>query len=251
MLGFIGGSGLNQLKNSTLIEELSVKTSCGEPSSKISIIDIQGEKAAFLARHGQPHHIPPHAINYRANIAALEQIGVTDIIAINAVGGISEGFDAGVLCIPDNLIDYTYGREHSFFDGIIKPLDHIDFSLPYSQHLRYLILTAITQVQAIHSLNPVLIKDYACHAITQGPRLETAAEIRRCLQDGCDIVGMTGMPEAALAREIGLGYACLALVVNPAAGVSDKLITMDEIHRVLEAGMDNVLSIIEKIVLST
>ncbi|MCK5881578.1 MAG: S-methyl-5'-thioinosine phosphorylase [Sinobacterium sp.] len=245
MLAFIGGSGLNQLHGAELIEEKQVVTPYGEPSSTLSMMALQGQTVVFLARHGQPHSIAPHAINYRANIAALELVGVTDIIAVNAVGGISEGFGAGVLCVPDNLIDYSYGREQSFFDGQLKPLDHIDFTEPYSAPLRQSILDASADVGK-HS--PLIIKDHGCHAITQGPRLETSAEIRRCRQDGCDIVGMTGMPEAALARELGINYACLALVVNPAAGVSDALITMDEIHRVLDEGMETIVSIMQAVV---
>ena len=247
MLGFIGGSGLNQLSGGTLIEEKHIETVYGKPSSALSMIEFQGEAVVFLARHGSPHHIAPHHINYRANIAALEAVGVTDIVAVNAVGGISEGFDAGVLCVPDNLIDYSYGREHSFLDGQFKPLDHIDFTMPYAQTLRQSILDAASLIQKNKALT---IKNTACHAITQGPRLETAAEVKRLAQDSCDIVGMTGMPEAALAKELGINYACLALVVNPAAGISDAAITMDDIHRVLDEGMDSIVAIIEQIAIS-
>ena len=245
MLGFIGGSGLNQLSGTRLIESKQLTTEFGQPSSPVSIVDVNGHQAAFIARHGQPHAIAPHAINYKANIAALKALGVTKIIAVNAVGGISSGFDAGVLCVPNNLIDYTYARAHTFLDGIHQPLDHIDFTYPYTESLRELILeVAKKQDDAVAQS----IIDFACHAVTQGPRLETAAEIKRLAQDGCDIVGMTGMPEAALAREAGIDYACLACVVNPAAGMGAELITLDEIHRVLANGMQSILNILAAVV---
>ncbi|VTM09395.1 5'-methylthioadenosine phosphorylase [Pseudomonas aeruginosa] len=175
----------------------------------------------FLARHGHPHRFPPHQVNYRANLWALKQAGAEAVIAVNAVGGIHAAMGTGHLCVPHQLIDYTSGREHTYFAGDIEQVTHIDFSHPYDEPLRQRLIEALRALGLEHSSHGV----YAC---TQGPRLETVAEIARLERDGNDIVGMTGMPEAALARELDLPYACLALVVNPAAGKSVGIITMAE-----------------------
>lgn len=230
MLGIIGGTGLNELPGIKQVEEKLLTTAYGMPSSSLITGHLQGMAVAFLARHGRPHCIPPHAINYRANLMALKQAGVQQIVAVNAVGGISEAQQSGVLTIPDQIMDYTWGRAHSFSDSAKVDLQHVDFTWPYSASLREKLLQAAVQAG-------VPVVDGAVHGVMQGPRLETAAEIRRLARDGCDIVGMTGMPEAALARELGLDYACISVVVNRAAGLSDELITMDAITAVTQHSM--------------
>jgi len=201
----------------------------------------------FLPRHGAGHKIPPHEINYRANIAALSDLGVTAIVAVNAVGAIHDDFLPGSVAIPDQLIDYSYSRDVSFFDGKLKAVHHIDFTNPYSEVIRQRILQA-TEVVNSRSQTGCYVMSRGIYACTQGPRLETAAEIRRLAQDGCDMVGMTGMPEASLARELEIEYASLALSVNWAAGLSEDPITLEGMHSVLEGGMRYVSSVIMEIV---
>ena len=232
-LAIIGGTGLTQMPALKKLVTQSIKTPFGDAVVNTGLID--NNEVVFLARHGHPHKLAPHKVNYRANIWALKQLNVTDIIAVNAVGGITQKMQAGVICVPNQIVDYTYGREHTFFDGTDEnyPLKHIDFTYPYTSALRDLLLTD----------QPSII-DFSVYGATQGPRLESKAEITKLEKDGCDIVGMTGMPEAALAREIELNYACLALIVNPAAGKSDELITMDQIYQVLNDGIDKICDII-------
>jgi 5'-methylthioinosine phosphorylase len=229
----IGGTGLTQLDGLSVRQSLSVNTPYGPPSGEIQIGDYAGREVMFLARHGQPHRLPPHQVNYRANIWALKQAGAEAILAVNAVGGIHPAMGVGHYCVPDNLIDYTSGRQHTYFAEDLEQVTHIDFSFPYSEALRVRLIAALAAQGCAFSEQGV----YGC---TQGPRLETAAEILRLERDGCDIVGMTGMPEAALARELGLEYACLALVVNLAAGKSTSSINMVEIEQALRAGMGGV-----------
>lgn len=235
MLGIIGGSGLTELKGLEISEHKQVETPYGEPSSELILGTLAGGDVVFLARHGSRHQWPPHRINYRANIHALKQLGVTDIIAVNAVGGIASCLQAEALVVPHQLLDYTWGRESTFSDE--NQVSHVDFSYPYDESLRQRLLQAA-------ELQGLKIHAAAVHGITQGPRLETAAEINRMEQDGCDIVGMTGMPEASLARELEIRYACLALVVNMAAGRSEKLITMVDINKLLNSGMEHVRAIL-------
>jgi 5'-methylthioinosine phosphorylase len=210
-VAIIGGSGFDTFPNLTIDQREQVTTDYGEA------LLIRGSLAAqpllFVPRHGESHHLPPHRINYRANLKALAEAGGRDIIALAAVGGIHDSCQPGTLCIPDQIIDYTYGRAHSYYDTdtIDQPVTHIDFSHPYSEPLRQRLLQTAAQ-------QSIAIRAHGCLAVTQGPRLETAAEIRRIERDGGDLVGMTGMPEAALARELGLNYATVAFVVNWAAG---------------------------------
>ena len=225
-LAIIGGTGISELDSLIKIKKHTIQTPYGPNSSPIIEMQFEGESLFFLARHGHPHKIAPHLINYRANIWALKELAVTDIIAINAVGGITSLMTSSSIVVPDQIIDYTHSRDASFFDGLIRPLQHIDFSYPYSQKLRKLLLQQSEQ-----------LIDGAVYGVTQGPRLETAAEILRLEHDGVDIVGMTAMPEAVLAREVNLNYASLCLVVNPAAGKSTELITMQQIYEVIESGM--------------
>lgn len=239
LLAIIGGTGLNSFVQGEVIA--TPTTPFGDVSGELVSGAIAGSgqqhNFVFLARHGSPHKIPPHLINYRANIWALKQAGVKRIIAVNAVGGIRADLVAGSLVVPDQIVDYSYGREHTFFDGTDYPLDHIDLSYPYSEALRQALLTT-AQGLAYPIVNG------AVYAATQGPRLETAAEINRLERDGCDIVGMTAMPEAALARESGMDYASLCLVVNPAAGRSAELITMEQINAVIDTGMEQVKALL-------
>lgn len=238
MLGIIGGTGLNELLGVNHAEEKLISTPYGMPSSTLLMGNMAGLNIAFLARHGRPHCIPPHAINYQANIKALKDAGVKWVIAVNAVGGISDVQQAGVLSVPDQIIDYTYNRAHTYSATAKDPLEHVDFTWPYSEFLREVLLTAAAD-SGIH------LHDGGVHGVMQGPRLETAAEIRRLARDGCDIVGMTGMPEAALARELGLDYACISVVVNRAAGLNDEPITMAAIHEVTQRSMVQVTRLLQ------
>jgi len=223
-LAIIGGTGVYQLAQLESVEQKTVKTDYGSPSDSIKIGLLNGKRVAFLARHGEGHSIAPHKINYRANLAALKQLGIKRILALNTVGGITQHFPPRVLACPDQIIDYTWGRISTFCEETGSPVLHVDFSYPYTPALRYQLLAAAkTRAVAVH--------DGGCYAATQGPRLESIAEIARLRRDGCDLVGMTGMPEAALARELGLDYACLALVANWAAGcgADNTEITMEEV----------------------
>lgn len=236
-IAVIGGTGLNALAGVSVIEQRRVETPYGPVSAPLQLVEVGGRRALFLARHGQPHHIPPHRINYRANVWALREQGIRRVVAVNAVGGISAAMAAGVIALPDQIIDYTYGREHTYYDGEAGALEHVDFSYPYSESLRGELLGAA-------SAAGVPVVNGGVYGATQGPRLETVAEIERMARDGCALVGMTGMPEAALARELGLDYAALCLVVNPAAGRAPGIITMEDIRRVLAEGMGRVEAVL-------
>ena len=223
----IGGTGLNQLQGLECVDSHTIETPYGEPSRAIDEGHIHGSPVYFLQRHGAPRAIPPHAINYRANCWALKSLGVTDIVAINAVGGITPAMQKGALVIPDQLIDYTWGREHTVDDGGSGELLHIDFTEPYDRRLR-------GELLSVAAANNVDHRGSAVHGVTQGPRLESAAEIVKLERDGCDVVGMTGMPEAALARELGMAYAAVCMVVNPAAGKGDLPITLERMRETLQ-----------------
>ncbi len=228
-LAIIGGTGLSQLASLHIIKQHKMTTPYGSPSAEFIIGELNGKEVVFLARHGNPHSIPPHKINYCANLWGLKHLGVEHIIAVAAVGGITPEMTPAHIVIPDQIIDYTYGRKHTFFEDD-DAVTHIDFSCPYSQTLRArLILTA--KQAGIH-INP--IGTYGC---TQGPRLETAAEIKRMEQDGCDLVGMTGMPEASLSKELGMNYAAVNVIANWGAGKIEGEITMAEIEQNLHKGM--------------
>ena len=228
MLAIVGGSGLYSLGDDFQVGDLcSRETPYGETSADIEIGRWRDQQVAFLPRHGPGHRVPPHAINYRANLWALKQAGVGKIISVNAVGGISADMSPCTLALPQQLIDYSSGREHSYFDGSDGVVRHVDFSEPYSARLRTCLKQAAEQLQ-------LSIVDAGTYGCTNGPRFETAAEIERMRRDGCSIVGMTGMPEAALARELDIEYACLAIVVNWAAGVVASEISMEEIMANLE-----------------
>ena len=243
MLAIIGGSGLTQLSNLDVTRRLAVRTPYGEPSGALTFGRIAGAEVVFLARHGYGHTIAPHEVNYRANIWALQEQKVVDVISVASVGGIRTDMRPGVVAVPHQIIDYTWGRKSTFFEGGEKPVTHIDFTAPYSAALRRRILDAAGACGET-------VADKAIYAACQGPRLETAAEIDRLERDGADVVGMTGMPEAALAREAGLEYATIAVVANFAAGRGDSLngIRLDAIEPVLQQSLARVRRIIEQFV---
>ena len=222
-LAVIGGTGVYKLAQLDDVNSHVVETRYGTPSGPIRVGTLLGQRVAFLARHGEGHSLPPHKINYRANLAALQQIGATRVLALNTVGGITEQFGPRVLACPDQLIDYTWGRISTLSEEPGTEVLHVDFGHPYTPMLR-------SKVLAAAKVTGVRLQDGGCYGATQGPRLETNAEIARMRRDGCDLVGMTGMPEAGLARELGLDYACLAIVANWAAGCGDgDEITMAEV----------------------
>lgn len=221
-LAVIGGTGVYRLAALEDEEARHIDTPYGAPSGPLRIGRLGEVRIAFLARHGEGHALPPHKVNYRANLFALKQAGAHRVLALNTVGGITDAYGPRVLACPDQLIDYTWGRESTFWDGEGEAL-HVDFGHPYSPMFRHKLLAAAR-------VTGVRVVDGGCYGATQGPRLETNAEIARMRRDGCDLVGMTGMPEAALARELGLEYACLAIVANWAAGCGDaQEITLAEV----------------------
>jgi len=237
-LALIGGTGLYRFPGLEAAERHAVDTPYGHPSDSVVVGRLGGKRVAFLARHGESHTIPPHRVNYRANVWALHHLGARRVIGVNAVGGIRADMGPRVLAIPDQIIDYTSERLTSFCDVAGAEVRHIDFSEPYSAALRRDLLDA-----AKHA--GVAAVDGGCYGATQGPRLETRAEIARMRRDGCDLVGMTGMPEAALARELELDYACIALVANWAAGCGDEAeISLPELFANLEAVTANVPRIV-------
>ncbi len=222
-LAIIGGTGLYQFPGLENVTQRNVETPYGAASAPVVCGEIGGRPVAFLARHGEGHSVPPHRVNYRANLWALHSLGARRVIGVNAVGGIRDDMGPRVVVIPDQVIDYTHGRITSFCDADGAEVKHIDFSEPYTASLRQSLLTAAASAG-------VAVVDGGCYGATQGPRLETRAEIARLRRDGCDLVGMTGMPEAALARELELDYACIALIANWAAGCGDEAeISLDEI----------------------
>lgn len=230
-LAIIGGTGLYALADLQDVESHQPVTRFGAPSGPIRVGRLAGKRVAFLARHGEGHSVPPHRINYCANLAALKAMGAQRILALNTVGGITERYGPRVLGCPDQLIDYTWGRISTFCEEPGSDVLHVDFGDPYASALRREILAAALA-------SGVAVVGGGCYGATQGPRLETKAEIARMRRDGCDLVGMTGMPEAGLARELGLDYACLAIVANWAAGAGpdpDEQITLDEVLANVEA----------------
>lgn len=250
MLVIIGGTGLNQMPGFDVTRQASVSTPYMADQVKILCGHLHdcGSEIAFLPRHGEGHTVPPHRINYRANIDAIRRLGGSAVLAVNAVGGIHRQMGPGAIAVPEQIIDYTYGREHTFFDGrmnvttqtadqLSSSVTHIDFTDPYDEALRALLIKSAAEKN-------IPVWPAGTYGATQGPRLETPAEVRRLQRDGCDMIGMTGMPEAALAREAGLPYASIALSVNWAAGLTDEVITMDSIRQVLSSGMGNIQTVL-------
>jgi 5'-methylthioinosine phosphorylase len=242
-LAIIGGTGVYKL--ATLQDEQAFEggTIFGEASGPVRIGTLDGHTVAFLARHGEGHSTPPHLVNYRANLQRLKDMGAQRVLAINAVGGITARMAPRVVAVPDQLIDYTWGRVSTICEAPGTPVLHVDFGDPFTQSLRLAVLEAGRRAA-------VALVDGGCLAVTQGPRLETKAEVLRLRRDGCDLVGMTSMPEAAIARELGLDYAALALVANWAAGCGAEgegvaaEITFDEVLANVEAATASLPSLL-------
>lgn len=236
----IGGTGVTNMPGLTLKHREMVKTIYGAPSSPLIHGSINNCDVIFLSRHGRRHTIPPHLVNYRANIKALHEVGVTHVIALAAVGGIADECEEQSLVIPDQIIDYTYERSHTYHGAKHNNFEHIDFTEPYSSSIREQLIASAEALK-------LPLTSTGVYGATQGPRLETAAEIKRMEKDGCTIVGMTGMPEASLARELGLEYACCAMVVNRAAGKVPSGINFSDIEKNLKGGVDHVQKLIAEV----
>jgi len=239
-LAIIGGTGLTSIKDLQIIRREMVHTPWGEPSGPLTHGILYGKEVVFLPRHGYGHTIPPHKVNYRANVWALNQIGAGRIVAVAAVGGIHSELTPGRLAIPEQIVDYTFGRGHTFFEDGLSQVVHVDFTQPYSPELRDLLIRAARAAG-------VDAWEQGIYGATQGPRLETAAEIDRLERDGCDLVGMTAMPEAALARELELGYAHCCVCTNAAAGRGEGEISMAGLEANLKSGMKSVRLVLESL----
>ena len=237
-LAIIGGTGFDEFENLEGSQTHEISTSWGKPSDKIEEGILGNKKILLLRRHGRQLKFPPHLINYRANIAALRELGASAIIATAAVGGIAA--EVGKIVLPDQIIDYTYGRESTFFEGGDTPLKHIDFSYPYDKRIREKIISAATA-------KSIILIESGTYGATQGPRLETAAEIQKLRKDGCHIVGMTGMPEACLAKEMEIPYATMAIVVNPAAGLCEGEILLSDMEKILSQGYEICMDILKTV----
>lgn len=237
-LAILGGTGLTSLHNMEIVRREVVHTPYGEPSGALTYGNLCGNEVVFLARHGYGHTIPPHMVNYRANLWALKNAGIKQIISICAVGGIHSDIGPQSLVIPDQVVDYTWSRHHTFFEKDLTHVTHIDFTEPYCEEMR----TALVAGAASAGID---ILQGGTYGATQGPRLESAAEINRMERDGCDMVGMSGMPEVALAKELGLCYAACAVCANRAAGRGDGLIDIGKIETTLEESMTKVRRLLE------
>ena len=240
-IAIIGGTGLTSIQGLEITNREVVQTPFGEPSGPLVQGIFSGNNVYFLPRHGSGHTIPPHKVNYRANIWALKDVGVEKVISINAVGGIRQDMQASMLVIPDQIIDYTVSRINTFFEEGLNQVVHIDFTDPFCEELRQSIISTADK----HSIDVIREGTYAS---TQGPRLETSAEINRLEKDGCDLVGMTCMPEAALAREKELCYASISVVANLAAGRGSEELSMDVIEKNLNNGMTQVRKLLELVI---
>lgn len=243
MLAIIGGTGLANLANLIITHRQVMRTPYGEPSGALTFGTIKEHEVVFLARHGYGHTIPPHKVNYRANMVALRDAGAKRIVSLSSVGGITDEFTPGVLCVPDQVIDYTHGRDISYFDGLEHSQMHVDFTFPYTATLREHIVESARQAG-------VACRDGGVYAATQGPRLDTAAEINRYERDGAHMVGMTAMPEAVLARELDLEYATIAAVVNDASGrrSSKDGVRREAVAEVIPGIMERVRDLLECVV---
>ena len=246
-LALIGGTGLYAFEGLAIEQRVTPQTPYGATSGEIALGTYAGRRVAFLARHGEGHTIAPHRINYRANVHALHALGVRRAVAVNAVGGITPLMKPRVVCVPHQIIDYTHGRLSSFCDVDGAQVRHVDFSDPYTPAL------SSELIEAAHRAG-IEVVPRGVYGATQGPRLETVAEIARMARDGCDLVGMTGMPEAVLARELGIDYACIALVANWAAGCDERgvgqnlpPISLDEIFEHLEVATAAVPMIVREL----
>jgi len=239
-LALVGGTGLTELDDHA--ETLSIDTPYGLPSATVRVVETDPVRLLFLPRHGSPHRFPPHCVNYRANLWALKEAGADHVLAVSAVGGITEAYAPGTLAAPDQLIDFSWGREHTYSDSEHTPLVHVDFSNPYEGPLRRALLHSAAEIGAN-------VVNGGCIGVFQGPRLESAAEIEKARRDGCDMAGMTSLPEAGLARELGLDYAGIAVVSNWGAGVGDDLISEDDIAETLREPMTRVRALVKALML--
>jgi len=243
-LAIIGGSGITRLEGLEILRREVVHTPFGEASAPLTHGTFHGHELVFLPRHGASHTIPPHRVNYRANLWSLTQVGIRKVVGVAAVGSINPEMTPGGIVIPDQIIDYTYDRDHTFFEQNLTHVTHIDFTSPYCDVLRRQLLESASSAD-------IEAQGAGTYGATQGPRLETSMEINRMERDGCDLVGMTGMPEASLARELDMCYACCAVVANWAAGRGEGPITMREIEEHLTVGMKKVHKILSKLFIST
>jgi len=243
-LALLGGTGLNVLEEApekTGHKALDIETPYGLPSAPVRVVRTEPLRLLFMPRHGSPHELPPHCVNYRANLWALRKAGAGRVLAVYAVGGLHEPYRPGTLAAVDQLIDYTWGRAHTFSDSGEVPLVHVDFTRPYDGSLRRALL-------AVAARAGIDLVDGGCIGVTQGPRLESAAEVQRARRDGCDLVGMTALPEAALARELGLDYAGIAVVSNWGAGVRDEPLSEDDFAATLQEPMQRVRRLVDALV---
>ncbi len=254
MLGVIGGSGLYKIDGFKKIDELKIETPFGEPSSPIIIAEYEGRNLAFLSRHGTDHSIPPHLVNYRANIWALRKIGIKRILGIGAVGSINEKIKPGDYIIISDFLDFTKSRKSTFYEGRfgksiegkgtvedlinLKKVVHVDMTDPYCPEMRAIL-------KAVLSDRGYPFKEKGVYVCTEGPRFETPAEIRVFKKLGGDVVGMTGYPEVALARELALCYASLCISANPAAGIADYRLTSEEVINMMKAKTTEIGEIIK------
>ncbi|MDQ7038486.1 MAG: S-methyl-5'-thioadenosine phosphorylase [Aquificota bacterium] len=238
MLGIIGGSGLYSLEGVRIVDEVFPETPFGEPSSPLTVAEVEGRRVVFLARHGKDHSLPPHLVPYRANLWAMRELGVERVLGVSAVGGINRDLMPGDLFIPTSFIDLTRSRERTFYEGrFSKKVEgedrvarlmregkvvHVDVSDPYCPEMR----NTLDRILRDLSLRYVHGGVYVC---TEGPRFETTAEIRMIDKLGGDVVGMTGVPEVVLAKELRMCYASLCVVSNPAAGISENRLTSEEV----------------------
>jgi 5'-deoxy-5'-methylthioadenosine phosphorylase len=233
-LGVIAGTGFYALDALEAAREIVVETAYG--AARLTVGTMHGRPTCFVSRHGVDHSVPPHMVNYRAIVQALVDSGVTEILAINVVGGI--GHEAGDLVVVDDFIDYTKQRPVTFFDGSTpEGVVHVDMGAPYDARLRETWLAAARDLD-------VLVTPTGIYGAFEGPRFETKAEIRMARSAGVTVVGMTGVPEVVLVAERGIPYASLCLVANPGAGLSDEPITIEEVTAVVARGAETVTAIL-------
>lgn len=236
-LAIIGGTGLTRLEGMSVDRREMVKTPYGAPSCPLVHGSLEGVELVFLSRHGNQQSILAQHVNYSANVWALQSVGVERILAVGVVGAISDECSVGDVVVPDQIIDYTTGRDCTYEDTVADNYRRIDFSFPYNEPLRQALVQAGTEAGES-------IVDHGTYAATSGPRLETVAEIRRMERDGCSIVGMSGMPEAILARELNLDYAFCGAAINPAAGKGDGAISVNDWASAVTTGMQSVQNVL-------
>jgi 5'-methylthioadenosine phosphorylase len=234
--GVIAGSGIYHMPELEIINSVKLRSPYGEPSDIFRIGRLSGKEVAFLPRHGSMHHIPPHRINYRANIWGFRELGVKKILTIGATGGISKKMRPGAIIVLDQIIDMTSGRDATFYDE--DEVVHIDFTEPFCPNLRKALIDAAAKT------GTTVVKKGTYIAVN-GPRLETAAEIKAFARHGADVVGMTGMPEAVLARELEICLAGLAVVTNAAAGLTEGKLTATEVVEAMKSSTEQIKALLK------